>query len=898
MAGEFDDLIPPQNRATRPPDARSGGVEVWLGGDAATPEAGPSAASGAFDDLIPGSGVTAPPMAEEAPARPGVAEDMAKGAGAGLMSGVLDLSPTRMVGTIGERLAQHIDPKGYTSDILGAIGSLPALFAKGAAERVTGQELPGEIARAQAAFASGGSGRDLQAAAGLDYDPQTRPGRYAKTIGEFAPGAFIPGASAPTVLGKVAQAVIPAVASEWAGQAAEDAGANPLFVAGARVVGGLAGGAATAVRLPFRAQSSLPASPSLQAPTRADYELAQVDPLFALEGGRGVQQVAHGLAGSPYFGGPVRRGLERTAQQVDEGVERVADQFGGASGSYQAGGAIQRGIEPRIAARGSREADQLQVRNDLAPLTDEPTSRASGRTGVSDTLNARRDTALGKVDAKYAAARAAEAEKAIVPMAEKPVIAAAVRDAVRDYDPITIDAVTRELDRLDNLSTVAARDLFDARSRLTTLRMADQVTASAAGKAVRALDAEIDRVEPMMTGDASVVGLWRDANRSRREFGQQFEGGDLIENLTARDYRAGGQVRRVAAEDSLDAIFGRGPIGNRPNLTRDLTRLRDTLGAESPEWRSLRVEAGRRLIASGETVNPGGARHIDGRKMAGRWDNLRTKSPELTRLLFEGAEGSITGAIDRAIASDLKWTRPQRTVIDEFDGLTEQGAFERLKAMSKTTGQAASFPKIRQLRQAVGEEVWGEVASGMLRNMGRHEDAFSSARFATEWFSMSPGARRAIFGGAQRGGNFSELEALARVAQRQRDAGKLYNHSQSANVAMASGLAAAHATAAVSALNGNMAPLAALAALDTMSYGAARLLASPGFARIIMNNREARNTRAMERQLTAYARENPQVADDVTAFQQALASPAGQRAMVAGAISSTAGSRPEDTEGR
>jgi hypothetical protein len=72
--------------------------------------------------------------------------------------------------------------------------------------------------------------------AGPAYEPQTTPGKYARTIGEFAPNAV----AGPGGIGrKVAMTVIPAVASEAAGQLTAGTAAEPYARAAAAIVGGL-----------------------------------------------------------------------------------------------------------------------------------------------------------------------------------------------------------------------------------------------------------------------------------------------------------------------------------------------------------------------------------------------------------------------------------------------------------------------------------------------------------------------------------------------------------------------------------------------------------------------------------------------------------------------------------
>lgn len=70
-----------------------------------------------------------------------------------------------------------------------------------------------------------------------DYQPQTTAGEYARTIGEFLPGAMALGGGG--VANALRYGVVPALGSETAGQATEGTALEPY----ARVAGALAGGA-------------------------------------------------------------------------------------------------------------------------------------------------------------------------------------------------------------------------------------------------------------------------------------------------------------------------------------------------------------------------------------------------------------------------------------------------------------------------------------------------------------------------------------------------------------------------------------------------------------------------------------------------------------------------------
>ena len=111
---------------------------------------------------------------------------------------------------------------------------------KAAAERVRNVELP----RPATAVREG---------LGITYEPQTTPGKYAKTVGEALPGALAgPGGMVRNV---ITQGILPGLASEAAGQATEGSAFEPYARAGAAILGGFTAPAAQRAVSPFRASS-------------------------------------------------------------------------------------------------------------------------------------------------------------------------------------------------------------------------------------------------------------------------------------------------------------------------------------------------------------------------------------------------------------------------------------------------------------------------------------------------------------------------------------------------------------------------------------------------------------------------------------------------------------------
>lgn len=169
---------------------------------------------------------------------PSVTEDVAKSAGSGLVRGATGL--LGMIPDLGVALGAARD-RYITNPILEKLGyekTNPDSFNP--ASVVGSQSINRAIDNATGAPVT-------------SYKPQTVPGEYARTIGEFAPGAIVPGGVAAKVVGGV---LAPAIASETAGQAFK----GTALEGPARLVGALgAGGVAAMASRPATAEAAVAA---------------------------------------------------------------------------------------------------------------------------------------------------------------------------------------------------------------------------------------------------------------------------------------------------------------------------------------------------------------------------------------------------------------------------------------------------------------------------------------------------------------------------------------------------------------------------------------------------------------------------------------------------------------
>lgn len=160
------------------------------------------------------------------------ATDIAKSGGSGVMSGIAS-----MIGTGGDinkavrGLSSGLQQQGMPveqsrQEMLATMPGFLRRFHEQPAPDIGTSEVSGAIDRVAGAPVT-------------TYQPQTTPGKYAKTVGQFVPAAALTGGVGPANL--AAGAVLPGIASEGAGQIAQSYA--PKLETPARIAGALVGGA-------------------------------------------------------------------------------------------------------------------------------------------------------------------------------------------------------------------------------------------------------------------------------------------------------------------------------------------------------------------------------------------------------------------------------------------------------------------------------------------------------------------------------------------------------------------------------------------------------------------------------------------------------------------------------
>ncbi|MEN3208649.1 hypothetical protein PUR23_01205 [Methylorubrum populi] len=264
------------------------------------------------------SGPSSADAGKPAAEAPSVVGDVVQSAGAGIIRGAAslpDLPQTVLglaeagIGYVTDKVAKGARALAGKAPLSEAEIAQARAATKGALPSPSELPMPGQTAIAA-----------LEAATGKLYEPQTTVGEYARTVGEFLPGA---GKSIATA---VRNALVPAAASETAGQITKGTEAEPV----ARLVGGVAGGAAQAfTRRPGTAERLFDAAAGKITPDEVTAVRSLMDDAsargVALTWAEALQQVV----------GPRRLG---DLQRVAEGQGGLSEFFAARPGQIDAAG--------------------------------------------------------------------------------------------------------------------------------------------------------------------------------------------------------------------------------------------------------------------------------------------------------------------------------------------------------------------------------------------------------------------------------------------------------------------------------------------------------------------------------------------------------------------------------
>lgn len=246
----------------------------------------------------------------------------------------------------------------------------------------------------------------------------------------------------------------------------------------------------------------------------------------------------------------------------------------------------------------------------------------------------------------------------------------------------------------------------------------------------------------------------------------------------------------------------------------------------------------------------------------------RGATPEQATQIGQAAKGMLTRANAYSRALHL---RVESTLEKVVNAKSNEQAFAAIQAAARS-GRSGDLRQLTMLRRSLAPEDWNNVSAGVLNTMARDANGhFSVDKFDTELNKLTPEAKRLMFGE-----DAPALEAIGRIARQQKAAGRFYNHSNSGHANIVFGMLLEPITeAAEHVMTGNLHGLASVGGKVAgglgVGYGAARLLASPGFARLALSASKVKTMQSaelMDGALAKYATQNASVAELVGRYRQ------------------------------
>lgn len=291
------------------------------------------------DDFNAKIGFSAAPTQQRTPPNPVMeqAKDIGKSFGVGAGQGAIGLLglPGDMQ-ALGKAAGDYIGSKMPSMSLPEMPQALKDLWARGAIPDATKEKYMGRGDVSPQFLNSAQIQGAVEGQTGEFYKPQTTAGKYANTVGQFAPSAVMMGGGAGTM---AANALIPGMASEGAGQLAQKIA--PQYETAARIGGAVAGPlAAAGLR---RAVTPLPTSPERTAAVDTlrnegvtDITAGQATGrkgLQYLEAERGAGNRLAESAGEQFTAAALRRTGENanraTPEVIDHAFNRIGQQFDG-----------------------------------------------------------------------------------------------------------------------------------------------------------------------------------------------------------------------------------------------------------------------------------------------------------------------------------------------------------------------------------------------------------------------------------------------------------------------------------------------------------------------------------------------------------------------------------------
>lgn len=324
--------------------------------------------------------------------------------------------------------------------------------------------------------------------------------------------------------------------------------------------------------------------------------------------------------------------------------------------SQAAEGALGEGAE-RV-AKGAQAIQQEAVEGNVAAIGSGIGDNTGAIQTAQQTLLDERQAAKAGVDAAYDAARQTRGG---IPSDNVREGALDMVGALDGFNVRNAPQTYAFVDDFDELATKAGDgavvvDRLEAwRTELSNhIAGAQGAERAAGGRLLRRYDEMTEQwtKDAIVQGDENALALWRDAVKKRRNFGKQFESGDIVEIMTAP-----GRDGEIPGTDELIArLFGTSGFAPKKEMAKAFRVLKKRL--PEGQFDALRSESWTRLVDKSRGARQAdGSREVSGANLLKNIENMKQNHPDLWRTLFKESERKM---IDRFARTVNRITTPVR----------------------------------------------------------------------------------------------------------------------------------------------------------------------------------------------------------------------------------------------
>lgn len=351
---------------------------------------------------------------------------------------------------------------------------------------------------------------------------------------------------------------------------------------------------------------------------------------------------------SPAAGAAVETALEFAPSLINlRGAPRAVTDIAKGSGAAKEAGV-------NLSLRSSLDSVEKDFRSAAEKATGGNRELGENMPAMREAISEKRKSAKSVVDDLYADARST---KAGVPAQSMKRFSEGVAAKMEGFDVETMPIVSRrlaELQRIDDLpdnAVVKLEAIEQYRQRLNKNRPSstDASQAAALNTIRGTLDEFVDAQfnADMISGSPKAIEKWQAARKANEHYRSLFTDEKLVKQI---------QQTSATPEEMRAWIFGASAVGMKKEAGRTVSKIKEILGEDHPQFNALRQEALLDIMQPLMNDKP------DFKKFMSNYDSLVRKNPTVAKELFPDSVTSLQEL--RTLAASVDKASPTRHLID------------------------------------------------------------------------------------------------------------------------------------------------------------------------------------------------------------------------------------------